>query len=73
MQKTQFKTTTSFLSALVTGAKIAKTKTSFLEVQCSYLYNSFFYCSYSIKLNLGYVPLCPNNFGFDYCFFVYWP
>ena len=69
MQKTKFKTITSFLLALTTNTKIVKIETSFLKIWYSCLNTVFFYYNYNIKFYLNYVPLCLKNFNHDYYFF----
>ena len=73
MQKTQSKKTTSFLIVSVTGVKIAKIETSFLEVWYSCSNNSLFYYNYSTKFCSNHILLCLNNSDFYYCSFYSHP
>ena len=70
MEGIQSKIRSSWL-ALVTGAEIAKTKTSFLKARCSYLYNGPFCCSCSTLFGLNCVLFSLNNSGFDHYFISY--
>lgn len=69
MHSTQFKATLSFLFVSITGAKVAKTKTNFLEVLANFFNNDFLYCNYSILFCLGYIALYIKNFSFYYYLF----
>ena len=74
MQDTQFKAIISFLLALVTNIKIAKSETSFLKAQYSCLNNGSFCCNSNIKFDLSYMLLHLNNSNFNhYLFFISLP
>lgn len=56
---------TALFSLLVSviSIKVIKTKTSFLEILCKYLNNSFFYYNCNTSLYFTYMLAFSNNFN----------
>lgn len=70
MQGTQSKITSFSLLVSVTGTKITKTETSFLEVQYNCIHSGLFYYNCSTLFGLNYILPCLNNFDFYHGFFL---